>query len=72
MSEQIGLNYQGILANQKKIGELEEGIMQLMECMNRVTDSLTSVFDALAQRIIDLEEKERARARDEHERDVNG
>ena len=61
LSEQIGLNYQGILDNQKKIGELESKIMDIHNSLNHIL-----------QRLHALEEKERARARDEHERDVNG
>jgi len=77
LGEQTSINSGDIIHNQQKIGELGE-------CMNRIVNSLTSCFDALAQRIVDLEEgippilerlhaleeKERARARDEHARDV--
>ena len=66
MSEQIGLNYQGILANQQKIGELEEFVRKLCTIIDDIHESLEHYGDRLHA----LEEKERARARDE--RDVNG
>ena len=55
VSEQIGLNYQGILDNQQKIGELESKIMDIHNSLNHIL-----------QRLHALEKKERARARDDH------
>ena len=67
MSEQIGLNYQGILDNQQKIGELEE----MMILVQKFLKEQIEINEHYADRLHALEEKERARARDEHARDVS-
>ena len=60
MSEQTSINSGDILLNQQKIGELE----------TLVNDMIIS-HAYIVGRLHQLEEKERERARDEHERDVS-
>ena len=77
MSEQTGLNYQGILDNQQKIGELEDRIKKLEEyyikdtelfkSLKEIVGSILHILDHLHQ----LEKKERARAMADHNREVS-
>ena len=74
MSEQIGLNYRGILDNQQKIGELEDRIKDLKKRVFSLEGDIAVILGGtaeLSKRLHALEEKERARARDEHARDVS-
>ena len=66
MSEQIGLNYQGILDNQKKIGELEEIVTLVQKALLAQIEINKHYVDRLRA----LEEKERARAIADHNREA--
>lgn len=74
MNEQIGINNESIIHNQNRINKLEEAMKHAssirMKLNDRIVDLETSLKHVL-ERLHQLEEKERVRARTEHNRELS-